>query len=198
VILLIAILIGLIAGLARANLNGRKLKPIVLKHEWLVLVGVLPQLIAFQIPWTSSGIPDKFAPYILVTTQILLIIFAWINRKQPGFWALGAGLLLNFTIILMNGGLMPISPTTLDRLLPGKEWPAQIGQRLGTSKDIILPDAVTRLYWLSDRFVLPAWTHYRVAFSLGDVVIAIGAFWLLWSLGGPIIENKEFQNDVHE
>jgi hypothetical protein len=39
--------------------------------------------------------------------------------------------------------------------------------------------------FLSDYYTLPDWLHYPVAFSLGDVLIAVGAFWLLWSLGGP-------------
>ncbi|MCD4672301.1 MAG: DUF5317 domain-containing protein [Anaerolineaceae bacterium] len=197
-ILLISILIGLIAGLVRASIHGHKLKTITLKHEWLVLVGILPQLIAFQIPWTSSSFPDKLVPFILVPSQILLLVFAWLNRKQPGFWVLSFGLLLNLSVILANGGFMPISPATIKQLLPGNDLSYQIGQRLGTTKDIILPEVATTLYSLSDRFILPEWTHYRVAFSFGDVVIAIGTFSLFWSLGSPITENKEIRNDVHK
>lgn len=197
-ILLVAVFFGLIASLVRANLQGQKLKTIRLEHEWLVLVGIIPQLIAFQIPWTSSGLPDKFAPYILVSSQILLLIFAWLNRKQPGFWLLAAGLLLNFVVILLNGGLMPISPATVEKLLPAANLNLQVGERLGTTKDILLPEAQTNLYWLSDRFTLPAWMRYRVAFSLGDILIAIGAFWLLWSLSEKVIIDKEIEDDIHE
>ena len=175
-ILLVAVLFGLLASLFRASLNGQKLKTVRLEHEWLVLVGIIPQLITFQIPATSSSLPDKFAPFILVSSQILLLVFAWLNRKQPGFWLLAAGLLLNFTVILLNGGLMPISPATVEKLLPGNNLNFQVGERLGTTKDILLPEAQTYLYWLSDRFTFPAWMSYRVAFSLGDILIAMGAF----------------------
>jgi lipoprotein signal peptidase len=50
---------------------------------------------------------------------------------------------------------------------------------------------MTRFWFFSDRFVLPEWMKYHVAFSLGDVFIALGVVWLLWTLGGKIKENKQ-------
>jgi hypothetical protein len=113
------------------------------------------------------------------------LVFAWLNRKQPGFWLLGGGLFLNFIVILSNGGFMPITPEAVRKIYqeaPETSW--QIGNRLGNGKDIVLPAAATRLWFLSDRFLITSWTFTRVAFSLGDVLIALGAFWLLWGLGG--------------
>lgn len=104
-----------------------------------------------------------------------------------GFWALGAGLALNLLVIALNGGWMPISPETVAQLASGASPAAwHIGERLGTTKDIVLPVAMMRLWWLSDRFALsvPPPFPWRVAFSLGDVLIGSGAFSLLWALGG--------------
>jgi hypothetical protein len=80
--------------------------------------------------------------------------------------------------------LMPISPATLQRIMPGQADSWMIGQRLGYGKDIVLTPELTKLGFLSDRFVLPPIGNLYVAFSLGDVFIAIGVLWLLWSLGG--------------
>ena len=185
-ILLIALVAGLTAGLLRAWWNKRAFQAIRLKYGWLVILAFIPQLVAFQWKVTSSSFPDAWAPGALVSSQVVLLVFAWFNRRDPRVWVLGIGLLLNFLVILLNGGLMPISPGTVQKLIPNApsgSW--HIGERLGTGKDIVLPSLSTRLGYLSDRFLLPSWLHYQVAFSLGDMFIAIGAFWLLWLLGGP-------------
>ena len=183
-ILLLAVVAGLFAGALRAWHNGTSLHIPELQWLWLVPIAFLPQWAAFYFGPTSVAISDTVAAVGLVVSQIGLLVFVWVNRRKPGFWALGIGLGLNFVVILLNGGLMPISPETVTRLAPNASPDAwQVGERLGTSKDVVLPVDVTRLRWLSDRFVLPAWTSYPVAFSVGDVLIAIGTFWLLWTMG---------------
>ena len=183
-ILLVAVVAGLLAGLARARHGRRPLRVPDLRLVWLAPIAFLPQMIAFYLPAGGRLPGDSLAAAALVGSQVALLIFAWLNRKQPGFWALGLGLTLNLLVIALNGGLMPISPETAGRLMPDAAPDIlQVGHRLG--KDIVLPAAATRLEWLADRFLLPPWLPYRVAFSLGDVLIALGAFWLLWAMGGP-------------
>jgi hypothetical protein len=184
VILLLAIVAGLLAGLARAWHGGCRLMSPDLRLVWLVPVAFGSQWLAFYLPATRKLISDDLAAAILVSSQALLLAFAWFNRAQPGFWALGLGLALNLLVIALNGGLMPISPEALSRLMPDASPVAwRIGRRLGNGKDVILPIAATRLWWLGDRFLPPRWFPYQVAFSLGDVFIAGGVFWLLWMLG---------------
>jgi hypothetical protein len=122
---------------------------------------------------------------LLAGSQVLLFIFAWANRQHRSFWWLAFGLLLNMLVITANGGLMPISPETVERLgvpPPPEGW--ILGQRFGYSKDVLLLEEYTHFSWLSDRFLTPTWWPSRVAFSVGDVLIAIGAFWFFYSAGG--------------
>jgi hypothetical protein len=191
VILLTAVAAGILAGWLRARWRRRRLKSLSLSFIWLAILAFLPQLFAFQL-FTGKYFTQFWASVALVSSQALLLIFAWYNRKEPGFWALGLGLLLNLGVIVLNGGLMPISPETIAHYypdLPLSRW--VVGSRLGMTKDIILAAAQTRLWWLSDRFTLPVWVPYQVAFSLGDLLIALGAFLFFWSLGGPSIQPKE-------
>lgn len=191
-ILLIGIVLGLIAGFIRAKILKQPMHPIHLQGWWLVFLAFVPQLLAFNPPIKSIQIPDQWVAVLLVSSQTILLVFAWLNRKVPGGWLLGLGLLLNYLVIVMNGGLMPISPETVQSLIPdAPQGTWQIGERLGKTKDIVLPTSAMWLAFLSDRFTLPAWINYKVAFSLGDVFIALGAFWLFWS----IPDGKDGQKD---
>lgn len=185
-ILLFAVIIGLITGFIRAWADKRAYASITLKGIWLVFLAFLPQVFAFHFAPTRRLIADAWIPLILIASQIPLFIFVWLNRTQSGFILLSIGLLCNFLVISLNGGLMPISPETAGKLVePGITVNLQTGQRAGYSKDIILPVEKTKLEFLSDRFTLPDWFPYRSAFSFGDILISLGTFWLLWRLGGP-------------
>jgi hypothetical protein len=163
-----------------------------LRWAWLVLVAFIPQFFAFVLPATRASFPTAWIPAALVGSQALLVAFTLVNIRRPGFWLLGLGLLLNLTVILLNGGMMPISPETIQQLYPNAaadSW--QIGQRLGVGKDMVQTVSQTQLWFLSDHFTLPNWIPYRVAFSPGDVLISIGAFWLLIAFGGRTISKEK-------
>jgi hypothetical protein len=188
-ILLTALAAGLLvgAGIARSQRRPWTLPP--LRFLWLVLVAFLPQGLAFYLPATRAHIPDAVAAAGLIVSQTLLLVFCWLNRKVPGIWLLALGTGLNLLVIAANGGLMPISPQTASRLVSAEELDAiQIGSRFGF-KDILLLPGETRLVWLSDRFLPPEWLSYQVAFSLGDIGIAAGAFWLTAAQGRPLNNN---------
>lgn len=185
-VLLIAILLGLLAGVLRAKRNGVPYKAGELKAVWLVFVAIVPQYLVFSVPAISRYVPNEIAKWVLVISLFLLLAFVLINSSQKSFWVLGLGLFANLLVIGLNGGFMPIRPQILESwsavVLP-ESW--QIGQRFAYSKDIVLLPSQTKLVWLSDTFTLPMNIPIYIAFSLGDVFVAIGVFLYLFSLGKP-------------
>ncbi len=182
-ILLPAIVAGLLAVWLRSRLTRTPVSPPALRMTGLVIVAFLPQWLAFYLPVTRRLTSVQLAATVLIGSQCLLLVFAWLNRHQAGFWVLGIGLLLNFIVIAANGGLMPIAPHLIAETLPNLPATAwETGARLGWN--IILPAADTRLRMLADTLLTPAWLPYRKALSPGDVLISLGAFWVLWSMGG--------------
>lgn len=96
------------------------------------------------------------------------------------------GVLLNLVVMASNGGFMPISPQTASQLVSQEILlDIQPGSRIGP-KDILLHLQDTRFEWLTDRFLTPSWFPYRVAFSVGDVFLALGVFWFLAKPGSII------------
>lgn len=188
-VLLVAVAAGLAAGLLRARIRRQAYQVPELKFVWLAFLAFLLQYFAFGLPVTRSRLNIEWAAAALVSSQAILLIFAWVNRTKPGFWLLGIGLVMNLAVIALNGGLMPIPPEAVAHLVkanPDLAW--QVGERLGTGRDIVLNAEATKLWFLSDRFILlPDGLGFQVIYSLGDVFISAGAVWLLWSCGGSRI-----------
>jgi hypothetical protein len=187
-VLLVAILLGVPTGLLVAHWQKRAWVFPLLRVPWLVIFAFLPQLFSFFLPATRMLIPASWVSAGLLVSQVLLLVFCWFNRHLSGIWLLAIGLTLNFLVIAANHGFMPISPQTAGRLYPQDVVQTiPLGSRFGYGKDILLMPADTHLVWLSDRFLPPEGFPYQAAFSLGDVVIAAGAFWLTAVQGKPLV-----------
>jgi hypothetical protein len=190
-ILLVAILFGLAAGLLFARFrrpapHGWTVPP--LRKPWLAILAFLPQVVVSYLP-IRGQVPDQLAALGLLCSMVLFLVFCWFNWRLSGVWLLALGLVLNLLVMALNGGFMPISPQTAGRLVPADAQNALAALASGTRfglKDILLPLAQTRLVWLSDRLLPPRGFPYQVAFSLGDILIAAGAFWLMFTQGRPL------------
>jgi hypothetical protein len=195
-ILVAAVLVGLTAGLCRAWIGKRQFRIFELKYPVLVLVAFIPQYFAFFAPKTRELLSNSLVAILLVCSLIILLGFSILNIQKPGFWPVCLGFLLNFLVIALNSGFMPISPATVSKLNSGSELNWMIGQRFGFSKDIILSPELTKLAFLSDRFTITHVLGFNVAFSLGDIFIALGVVLLLWMLGGKSkLKTKEMINE---
>jgi hypothetical protein len=91
------------------------------------------------------------------------------------------GALLNLAVILANGGYMPVTRGALarsghlDLVFVHDEQAFVLG-----SKDIVLPEAQTRLQLLSDIVGIPEAFPVSATFSVGDLFIMAGAAGLVY------------------
>lgn len=178
-ILVAAIIVSLLIGVLRGGKLSR-LSRIELRSAWLIPLAFLMQVFVVFIPGgKTTGLSDP-AALLVLTSYMVLMVAVLINRRLPGMALIGMGLLLNFAVIAANGGFMPIEPDVVQVLGHGDRVQAlESGYRVYQAKDVILTREETRLWFLSDIFVIPPPFFLSTAFSLGDVLLVSGIFVLI-------------------
>ncbi len=147
-----------------------------LRIAGIVLAALAIQLIAL---FGDLGSDDIFRRILFIASYLLLIVFVFANVRRPSIALFGAGVLLNFLPIIANGGLMPITPETLQKTGDVPE-DARIGEWVRDTKDVLLERDDVHLYFFSDRLTSDL-SPFR-AFSIGDLVLISGATFLLLDL----------------
>ncbi len=178
-ILAVAVLGAVVIGLIRGG-SLRRLATLPLSGGWLAILafGLQICLIYFPEP-VSEGLFSLRAGLLIVSYGLLLFV-AWRNRELPGVPLMVAGFCANLFVMVANGGYMPITQEALAQVGHSKRIvAAQEGARVLATKDIVLPHDRTVAWWLADVFVLPPPFPIPSVFSAGDLLIALGAFWLL-------------------
>lgn len=154
---------GLVAGLIlglMAGGNWRNLARLDLRF-W-------PALLAGMIARAAAPFLGGLALTASIAGLALVGLVAVLNRALPGAWLIGLGALLNGFVTFINGG-MPVDPRALNLSVKG---PPADGLHV-----ILGPD--TRLPFLADILLIPV---INIVYSVGDVVLAIGGFWMVFRL----------------
>lgn len=109
-----------------------------------------------------------------VLSYLLLLLFVAANWRKLGIAIIGLGLFLNLLPILANGGLMPVTPETMERAgIARRIEGVEEGEAIPLTKNVLLAREDTRLWALSDILVWDNPANIR-AFSVGDLVILFG------------------------
>ena len=156
-------------------LGGRlgRLAVLELRAPWLFLSAIALQLVAFPLgffPWETGA---STAGALWLVSYGLLLVGAGLNARIVGVPIVAAGMLLNLLAIVANGGTMPVAPAAL----------RDAGDSYATSAN---STAMTdpSLPALVDRWAAPDWIPLANVFSIGDVVIGVGAVVLVLSAMG--------------
>ena len=164
----LALVLGTVAG-GRAS----RLAELHLRAWWLLLAALGVQLVAFPVgvlPWTTA---PRVASALWIASYALLIVVAVLNVRVPGVAVVAVGMALNIVAVLANGGTMPVLPRAM--LAAGDHY-ATFANSTATA-DPHLP-------WLVDRWAAPGWIPLANVFSVGDLVIAVGAMILVLAAMG--------------
>jgi hypothetical protein len=156
--------------LARGRLSA--LADLSFRHAWLLPAAFAIQLaIVYVVPhW-----PHAVLNVAHMATYGFAATFAVLNRRVPGLLVVATGGLSNFIAISANGGVMPASPSAL-ATAGLADTPGQFASSAGLSDPNIL--------FLGDVFAVPAsWPVHNV-YSVGDVLIVVGALVMVHAATG--------------
>jgi hypothetical protein len=158
-VLFLAVGAGLLTGGRLAALSGLEIR-----LAPLAVVGFAMQIASPDGRWS---IP------VLMLSFILLAAFAIANLRIPGFTLILAGILMNFLVIGINGG-MPVEGYALTESGQGDTLTLLIEQG-GAKHHLAGPD--DQLLFLADA--IPIAPPIRQAVSAGDVVAYAGVAYVL-------------------
>lgn len=179
------ILLSLIVGFIRkGNLNG--LAQLKLKWGWIFPLLLVVQLITF-VYQNDSKMLGNASESIYMAVYVIGLLFLFLNRNHKGFIIIFIGVFLNFLVMALNGGRMPVSEEAAAVLDPMYIQALKDGLY---AKHILLTDS-TILGFLGDIIPLaPPYPRTQVI-SIGDVVMNIGAFLFIQYLMLLPIQNND-------
>jgi hypothetical protein len=154
---------GLVAGFVLGLATGgrwRNLERFNLKLWPGLLVGVIVRLVA---PFLGA-----LALSASISGLVVVAIVAVVNRAIPGAWLIALGSFLNTVVTLVNRG-MPVDPGAL--AASAKPTPAD-GLHVVLGPETVFP-------FLADVVLVPVINNI---YSVGDVLLAIGGFWMTFRL----------------
>lgn len=159
VVLFVALTLAMLRGGRLVNLGD-----IELKMWWLLFISLGLQLATNLIPATATALGLA----MVLVSFLLLMVLVWFNRKKPGMWIAGMGVLANFTVIALNGG-MPV----LAEAAHVASGFTVVEPDLSTSFKHVLLDESSRLTFFAD--VIPLrFVGIGEVISIGDIFLALG------------------------
>ncbi|MFK3960629.1 DUF5317 domain-containing protein [Guptibacillus hwajinpoensis] len=165
--ILLSILVGY---LRKGSLKG--FAYLSFKAGWIFPLLLLIEIGIFSFQSSYAWLGTLSAPLFMVI-YIVGLIFLWLNRKMNiGIMLLFIGVLLNFIVMAINGGRMPVSLEAANILDPAYAEAIKNGPY---GKHAVLTDS-TAFGFLGD--IIPITDPYPKdqVISIGDIIMNTGIF----------------------
>ena len=132
------------------------------RGTWLLWLALGVQIVQFGV--VDLGSIDEL---VHVGTYLLAAAFLAMNWRVPGVWLIALGGLSNGLTIALNHGTLPARAAAL------REAGLHVRNTDFVNSGVM---AHARLPWLGDVFAVPKGVPLANVFSVGDVVLVLGAF----------------------
>lgn len=172
---------GVLRGGRLANLGS-----VSWRHPYLIIVGLVLQIAIFS-PWWPEIFDGPPTAILYLDALALLLLAAILNSHHPGIKFLGVGLALNLLAIASNGGWMPVRLAAVHQA--GLAPIAAALEVTGHYRHLIPLEPGMVLWFLTDVLPVPGPGPQANVYSLGDLLVAAGAFWFVQkTLTEPLAE----------
>jgi hypothetical protein len=161
IVLFLALTIAMLRGGRLINLGD-----IELKAWWLLLVSLGLQLGTRWLPDETWS--ETVGVVMMLASFALLMVLVTLNRTKQGMWIVGIGVLMNFTVIAINGGM----PVLAGAAEVASGFTVAEPDISGSFKHVLL-DETSRLTFFADVIPLRLVGIGEVV-SLGDIFLALG------------------------
>lgn len=175
--LFIAVILGVVAGLVAGG-SFKNLLSAQLRFGVLILGGLLLRVVTQWGLDQGIEIVQTLRAPLLAASFGCLVVALWLNRSQPGLLLAMVGIGANGIAVVVNGGYMPV-------WMPAVEIAGLTAADLSSTFHTLLPDALNLEFLLMAGplgDVIPIAIPYLAnVISLGDVMLAAGVGWFLFS-----------------
>ena len=173
-VILASIVVALLRG---GHLRG--LMDLPFRREILVVTAFALRLALYLATRFDVVLGDAGVWLLQAASYGLLVAATAVNRHLPGVPTVGAGVLANGLVILLNGGRMPVSATAAAAV--GRQADFEQMAAEGSYLHQVLADDA-RLPFLADVLPTPSWLPGNYVYSVGDLLIMAGLFVLVQHL----------------
>ncbi len=159
IVLFLALAIAMLRGGRLVNLGD-----IELRAWWLLFI-------AFGLQAATGFLSEDaetLGLVLVLTSFVLLMVLVTLNRAKPGMWIAGLGVLMNFTVIALNGGM----PVLAGAAEVASAFTVTDPDLSGSFKHVLL-DESSRLTFFADVIPLRL-AGIGEVISIGDIFLAVG------------------------
>jgi hypothetical protein len=178
-VLLEGLILGILVGIMRGG-RIKRLGFLALRLPIFILIAFILQLSISILIYMGNGFVIQYKTAFFILSYGVLFAALLFNLNYKAMWFILLGALLNFTAIIFNNGRMPIDLSILEK--PGFENLLTSITTGALPQYISIHEANSATVYFGKILTLPSWYPIKQIFSIGDLLIALGIFFVVQTM----------------